>query len=180
MRGPARLAAFASRPPERMLTRAAAFAARAVDALAVTLFTAMFLCVLLQVVFRYFLNSPLVWSDELARYLFVWCALLGWIIAARRRTHLSVGMLAGRLPPRGRAVMHLFGALAAVAFAGVLVWYGTQIMRRNADVETVALFFSMGVVYAVVPLAGLAVGLYALADAGRALTALLDRRERAP
>ena len=163
-----------------MLKRAGAFAARAVDALAVTLFTAMFLCVVAQVVFRYFLNSPLVWSDELARYLFVWCALLGWIVAARRRAHLSVGMLAGRLPPRGRAAVHLAGALAGAIFAGVLVWYGTQIMRRNADVETVTLFFSMGVVYAVVPLAGLAVGLYALADAGKALTALFAREDRAP
>ena len=41
----------------------------------------MFLCVFAQVVLRYGFDSPLVWSDELARYLFVWCAFLGWVIA---------------------------------------------------------------------------------------------------
>ena len=52
----------------------------------------MFACVLGQVVFRYFLGEPLVWSDELARYLFVWASFLGWIIAARRRSHLAIDM----------------------------------------------------------------------------------------
>ena len=41
----------------------------------------MFLCVFVQVVLRYVFDRPLVWSDELARYLFVWCAFLGWVIA---------------------------------------------------------------------------------------------------
>ena len=65
--------------------RAAGIAARAIDALAIALFTAMFGCVIAQVFFRYFLGSPLTWSDELGRYLLVWCSFLGWIIAARRR-----------------------------------------------------------------------------------------------
>jgi len=151
--------------------RAAGIAARAIDALAVALFTAMFGCVIAQVFFRYFLGSPLTWSDELGRYLLVWCSFLGWIIAARRRSHLGVGMFAERAPPRLRALLALFAAVAAVAFAGVLAWYGTRIALRNADVETVALFFGMGVVYAIVPLAAFAVGLHALADARAAVRA---------
>jgi TRAP-type C4-dicarboxylate transport system permease small subunit len=147
----------------------ARLAARAVDALAIAAFVGMFLCVLGQVFFRYFLGDPLVWSDELGRYLFVWCAFLGWIIAARRRSHLHVAMGHDRLPARVRAVLALFGALAAVAFASVLAWYGLRIAERNWDVETTTLFFSIGVVYAIVPVAALAVGLHALVDAGAAL-----------
>ena len=71
--------------------RFARVAERAVDALAIVTFAGMFACVLGQVVFRYFLGDPLTWSDELARYLFVWCAFLGWVIAARRRSHLAIG-----------------------------------------------------------------------------------------
>lgn len=81
-----------------------------VDALAVASFTGMFLCVLVQVVLRYGFDRPLVWSDELARYLFVWCAFLGWIVAARRRSHLAIGVLADRCRPRGRAVFALIAA----------------------------------------------------------------------
>lgn len=148
--------------------RLAAIAARATDALAIALFVAMFACVLAQVVFRYFLGSPLTWSDELARYLFVWCAFLGWVVAARRRSHLAVTMGRDRLSPRAQAVLRIAGALAALAFAIVLAAYGVRIAARNWDVETTALAFSVGVVYAIVPLAAVAVGLYALADAASA------------
>lgn len=149
------------------------YAERAVDALAIAAFAAMFACVLGQVVFRYFLGSPLVWSDELARYLFVWCSFLGWIVAARRRSHLGIAVVGERLGPRGAAALRLVGALAAVAFAGVLVFYGLRIAARNLDVDTVALFFTIGAVYAIVPLAGIAVAVYALADARAAVAVLL-------
>ncbi len=153
---------------------------RAVDGLAVAAFTVMFACVIGQVVFRYFLDDPLVWSDELARYLFVWVSFLGWIIAARRRSHLVIDMAVARLGPRGRAALGALGAAAAIAFAAVLAWYGWRITLRNADVETTALVFSQGVVYAIVPAAAVAVALYALAAFRAALRALAGTSEARP
>src|SRR5436190_21950141 len=129
----------------------------------------MFLCVLAQVVLRYVFDRPLVWSDELARYLFVWCAFLGWIVAARRRSHLAIGVLAERCGPQGRALFALVASIATLIFAAVLFAYGVQITARNLDIDTVALFFSFGFVYAIVPIAALAVALYAIADAIAAL-----------
>jgi TRAP-type C4-dicarboxylate transport system permease small subunit len=155
--------------------RLAGWAARAVDAMAIATFCGMFACVLGQVGFRYFLGDPLTWSDELARYLFVWCAFLGWIIAARRGSHLAIGSLPERASPRARAWFRLFAAAAAAAFAAVLAFYGTRIALRNADVDTTTLFFTMGIVYAIVPLAAIAVGLHALADGCAALRAVSPR-----
>ena len=147
-------------------------AARLVDVLAIVTFVGMFSCVLVQVFFRYFLDSPLTWSDELARYFFVWCAFLGWIIAARRRSHLAIASLHSRVPARVAAALRVFAALAAIAFAGILAWYGWRIALRNADVETTSLFFTQGVVYAIVPVAALAVALHALADLRDSLRAM--------
>jgi TRAP-type C4-dicarboxylate transport system permease small subunit len=147
--------------------------ARAVDGLAIATFTAMFACVLAQVVFRYFFGDPLVWSDELARYLFIWCSFLGWVIAARKRSHLSVSIMADRLASSGRALATLLGAVAAIAFAALLVYYGVRITARNWDVETTSLAMPMGVVYAIVPVAAAAVAFHAFADARSALRMLL-------
>jgi TRAP-type C4-dicarboxylate transport system permease small subunit len=155
--------------------RAATLAARVIDWLAIATFCGMFACVLGQVGFRYFLGDPLTWSDELARYLFVWCAFLGWIIAARRRSHLAIGSLPERAPPRVRALLALFAAAAALAFAAVLGFYGTRIMLRNIDVDTTTLFFTTGVVYAIVPLATFAVALYAITDGLAAVRVLKGR-----
>ena len=159
----------------RALIRAAS---RTIDGLAIATFVGMFLCVFVQVVLRYGFDRPTVWSDELGRYLFVWCAFLGWIVAARRRSHLAVDVVAMKLGPRARATFALIGAVAALAFAAVLCFYGIQITRRNADVETVAQFFTFGVVYAIVPVAALAVALFALADARNAARALIDAEAR--
>ena len=139
--------------------------AQAVDLLAIVTFSGMFLCVLAQVLFRYFLDSPLTWSDELARYLFVWCAFLGWVIAARRRSHLAITSVQAKLPARARALLQLAAALATATFAAVLCTYGVQITGRNLDVETPSLFFTIGVVYAIVPAAAAAVALHAFVDA---------------
>jgi len=150
-------------------------AARVLDALAIATFTGMFLCVIVQVVLRYFFGDPTTWSDELARYLFVWCSFIGWVIAARKRSHLGIALVAERSPPRVKAAIELVGASASVAFAGILLYYGLQITSRNADVDTVTLFFTFGVVYAIVPVAALAVGALALADARTAASALTQR-----
>jgi len=160
------------------MTALCRLATRAVDVLAIATFAGMFACVIAQVVFRYFLASPLTWSDELARYLFIWCAFLGWIVAARRRTHLGVDILVTRLPTRGAAALRLAGAVAAIAFAGVLAFYGVRVIARNLDVDTTTLFFTMGFVYAIVPVAALAVALHALVDAHRAIGALAGKAAR--
>lgn len=143
--------------------------ARLTDIAAIVLFVAMFLCVLAQVFFRYFLGDPLVWSDELSRYLFVWVSFLGWIIAARKRSHLTVSMFEGRMSARGRAVLKLVGAIAAMLFAVLLGWQGWRIAMRNLDVETTTLAVSAGVIYLIVPVAALLVAWYAAVDLRHAL-----------
>ena len=60
---------------------------------------------LLQVVFRYVLGSSLSWSEELARYLFIWVIFLGVASAARRGQHMAVEALPrfSRIPWRERS-----------------------------------------------------------------------------
>src|SRR5215467_1927108 len=42
-------------------------------------------CILFAgVVSRYVFNSPLMWTDELANFLFLWLAMLGTVVALRR------------------------------------------------------------------------------------------------
>ena len=46
--------------------------------------------VLAAVFFRYVINHSLPWSDEAARYLFVWLTLLGSSAVLRERAHIRV------------------------------------------------------------------------------------------
>lgn len=124
---------------------------RFLDVFAVSLFIIIFAIVLLQVFMRYFLGSPLVWSEELARYLFVWVSFIGWIFATRNGTHIRIGAFTDRLsPPVKKAIAFLNFALMLI-FSIVLIRYGFRMLLKNLDVPTVTLFFTYSVVYAAVP-----------------------------
>jgi TRAP-type C4-dicarboxylate transport system permease small subunit len=51
-----------------------------------------------QVVTRYGLGDPLIWSEELARYLFVWVSMVGAALAIREGGHFGLDLLIGRVP----------------------------------------------------------------------------------
>ena len=60
---------------------------KCVDWLSVVLFLLIFILALGQIFMRYVLNRPLVWSEELIRYAFVWICYLGWVLGTRNRSH---------------------------------------------------------------------------------------------
>lgn len=147
-----------------------------IEPLAVALFSFLFLLVLAQIVLRYVFNSPLVWSEELAQYLFVWICFLGWLMASRKGDHIAIAALLDRLPRPARRAMAVAIEMAAIVFAGVLLVQGTFITARNVNVGTASLFFPFAVVYAVVPVAALVAMLIAL----RNIAALLAARDGPP
>jgi len=55
------------------------------------------------VVWRYLLNDPLIWGDELAGSLFLWLVSLGAVIALRRGEHMRMTVVVGRLGPRAQS-----------------------------------------------------------------------------
>ncbi len=139
-------------------------AEKVLDAVAVALFAAMFGAIIVQIVLRYVFNAPLVWTDEAASYLFVWISFLGWAMATRKRIHIGIGLVADRLPPRGRRWLHAFWCAATIAFALVLLVVGVAVTRRNVDVQMVSIDYAIWPVYLVVPIAAACLVLYGVRD----------------
>ena len=71
---------------------------------------------LAAVIARYWLNTPLVWSDEVASLLFLWLAVLGAVIAFRRGEHMRMTALVARLSPERRALADLLAVAASLTF----------------------------------------------------------------
>ena len=143
---------------------------------AVALLLALLASVLLGVLSRQ-LNQPLAWTDELAQYLLVWTGFVGWIIAARRRSHIRITVFADKLPEGAGRVLEIVTQVAIIAFAGVLIRYSFALIERNWDVESIALPISGAALYIVMPLAGLALIVQALAEIGDVVA---GRRYEAP
>lgn len=121
----------------------------------IVLFVGMCLLVLAQVVARKFFE-PLVWSEELARYTFIWVAFLGWLIANQRKSHIHISLVLDRAGPTLKLALGVFANLLVIVFALIFAIKGWRLVQNNLDIETVTLFFDFWVVYLVVPLSAAA------------------------
>jgi len=58
--------------------------------LAILLFIALVVVVFLQVVSRYIFHNPLIWSEEVARFLLFWVALMGASLSVKTKRHFTI------------------------------------------------------------------------------------------
>ena len=72
---------------------------RAIEWLAIGLTVALLAVVMLGVITRA-LGDPLIWTDEISRFLMVWVAVAGWLLATRRRAHIRIRFFHDLLPKR--------------------------------------------------------------------------------
>jgi len=124
----------------------------------------LLLCVMLGVATRA-LGDPLIWSDEVARFLMVWLAVLGWLLASRQRVHIRIRFFIDRLPAALRRPIELIIQLAVALFGGLIVWHGRDLVSRNFDVEATTVPLPMSFIYLPVVLAGLVTAAQALGEA---------------
>jgi len=78
-------------------------------------FLIMFLTFILQVFFRYVVNHPLTWSQEVIVVGFVWTVLFGACYTMRKRSHVKFTMIYDKLKPRNAALFRMIGNLIIAA-----------------------------------------------------------------
>ncbi len=84
-----------------------------------------------QVLFRYVFRSSLDWSEELARFLFLWLAALSSAYAFKTKSHFALRFVVDRVGPSPRAVVNDLVTLAVSAF---LVVFTYQAVRYTLSV----------------------------------------------
>ena len=74
----------------------------------------MFAAFLLQIVFRYLLNLPIGWTNEISVVLWIWLVLFGAAFVVREEEEIRFDLLYGAAGPRMRKIMFLVSAIALV------------------------------------------------------------------
>ena len=110
----------------------------------------MVVVVFLQVLSRYLLNTPLIWSEEVARLLFICLIFIGTAVLARHRDHLTVTAFVDLLSDRGRHLADTAASTVGLICAAYLVRGAWATFLREWDQRTPALQFPMGVVFGVI------------------------------
>jgi TRAP-type C4-dicarboxylate transport system permease small subunit len=148
---------------------------RVLGATLAMLMGALVLDVLWQVFTRFILRSPSSFTDELARYLLIWVALLGGAYTAGQRMHLSIDLLPTRLTGRSRHALGLLIEGVVLVFAvGAMMIGGARLVGLTLLLgqTSAALQVPLGWVYAVLPLSGALIAFYSLLCAGEHLRGL--------
>ena len=109
--------------------------------------------VFLQVIMRYVFHNSLYWSEELARFVFLWFSWLGASFAVREGAHLKVTILADRLGDFPKKSLELASLLIWIAFSAFLTYQGARITHFVASMgqTSPALYIPVCVAYASVP-----------------------------
>ncbi len=135
----------------RKLTKFDEFLAKGEAWVLIAFVATMTVVVLLQVIFRYLLMRPLHWSEELARYLFVWISLLGASLSVQKRGHFGMDFFYLMLPARRRRFLLFLTYLLIGAVMLVLLIYGIVLVQKTAAQRSPAMEISMGWAYACLP-----------------------------
>ena len=96
---------------------------RLVDAVAAGLLAADLIVVSLSVFYRYVLNAPIEWADDVARGLMVAMSFFGAAGALARNENASVAFFVEKLGLQARRRVDAVAALVVLATAGSVAWY---------------------------------------------------------
>ncbi len=136
------------------LTRFDHLLAKAEAGALILLVSAVTFIVFLQVIYRYVLIQPLYWSEELARYLFIWLSILGAVLGLQKRGHFGLDFFYRMLPDKERGFLQLLIHLLMGAVSLVILIQGAKLVEATFLQKSPAMGISMGWAYACLPVGG--------------------------
>ena len=130
--------------------------------LIIALMLVMTVTVFVQIVFRYIFNAPLDWSEEIARFSFVWVSFFGASALMRVREHINVTVFTDNFPPRLRALAILLANLCALICIYFFLVGGLALTYNEWRQLAPTTQIQMGWVYVAIPISAGLMGIWVL------------------
>jgi len=108
----------------------------------------------LQIFSRYTSLIPsYIWTEEMARFFFIWMIMLGAMIGIRDSSHFDIDLWP-ELRPRTNAALKLIAQIGILVMALVFVWYGIKFLQFGWDQTSELADLPMGFIFVAWPLSG--------------------------
>jgi len=143
------------------MKRAIDFFYRGLQFLITLLIGLLLVPVVLQIVSRFTEIIPrYIWTEEVARFCFIWVIMLGSMIAVRDDSHFDLEVMPAPKTARGRALARMIrhGMMLLVALTFVYFGYDFALFGYNQESELTGL--NMLAIHIAWPLAGIAYALF--------------------
>ena len=114
--------------------------------------SAMFLILLAQVIMRYVFSRPLTWSEEAARFIFVYVSSIGISYAYRQKGHIRMEVVVNLFPQAVRRGLEVLINLGTIALFCYMIPFSFRFIGIQAGVKATATHIPMSIVYTALPL----------------------------
>jgi len=128
---------------------------KAIRATTGVLLAIMFVVIIFGVFFRYVLNSPAFWTEELARYIMFYMVLIGSASAIREERHPALTFVTDRFSRRFRTKWRFVLEALVFLVLAVVFWQGIVMAVEERIGLTAALRVSFFWVYLALPVGSL-------------------------
>jgi TRAP-type C4-dicarboxylate transport system permease small subunit len=126
----------------------------------VVLFALMVLLSIVQVVCRYVLQISLSFTEELARFLFIWVTFLGTALALKKDQLVKMDLLVQQFPAVVQKAIRVLLFIVSLAAYWIMVYYGFVLLQKTLHQTSAALKIPMAYIYLVVPICGILMALF--------------------
>ncbi len=116
----------------------------------------------IQVLFRYIFKLSLAWSEELARYLFLWLAALASAYAFKTKSHFALRFLVNRFGKNLQKMTNTLVTFVVALFLAIFVWKAAEFTYSMAKQVAPSTQMSMAVPYSSAIVGGILMLYYVL------------------
>jgi TRAP-type transport system small permease protein len=145
--------------PDEGLPRADRIVNKSVEAVGVAALASVFLIVLASTLGRYFLNSPLIWAEEVALGIIPWMVAIGMFLSVRRRQLVRIDFLTRYLSRGAMQAVGLFSQVLSMGSFAYLAWSAVRYFNFFGSDLTPYLGLPKGLSSSAFVFAGVATGL---------------------
>ncbi len=112
----------------------------------------MIIVMVYQVILRYCFASANSWSEELARYLFIYDVMIAAAIATRKNSHLQVDFIINLFKPKIKCIFTIGATVVGIVFLVFLFTYSLTLCQTASSNISAGLKISMSIPYACMPI----------------------------
>lgn len=105
----------------------------------------------LQVATRYFMDASLPWTEEGARYAFIWMSMMGASPATRHGSHATIDIIGDLIHGKTKRYHAVVVQIAMIVASALIGGYGISMISVMMVRSSAALGIPMGYVYCAIP-----------------------------
>lgn len=130
--------------------------------LVIILIPLMLIAMVLDIIFRYFVNSPLIWGQELALYTFVWSSFIGASMSIKLKEAVAVTIFVDRVNVWLRNASIILGLCISTIFSLTMLYFSIKwitdpniLLQKSITTQT-----PMIIMYVCIPISLLFISLH--------------------